>query len=203
MTMEGLTLAGRGMAYEAAFFLDKAKMGDKAAQARVDLMTPVVKSWCTDNAVEVASLGVQIHGGMGFIEETGAALYYRDARILPIYEGTNGIQANDLVFRKILRDNGDALTSWIADMKSLTTFDKILKAISMLEKANVALGQKAKSPDDVAIIAVPYLNLLGVVAGSVILHRIAKANPEKEAVLEFYCAQILPRVYGFAEIVGV
>lgn len=201
LTMKSLTMAGRGLAYEAAFYLDKAKAGDKAAQARVDIMTPVVKSWCTDNSVEVASLGVQIHGGMGFVEETGAAQYYRDARILPIYEGTNGIQANDLVFRKILRDNGEALKSWIADLKTHATAEKLVKAISVLEGASVALVQKAKSPDDVAMVAVPYLNLLGVVAGGVMLERIAKADEENVAILEFYCAHVLPRAYGLAEMV--
>lgn len=201
MTMESLTMAGRGLAYEAAFFLDNAKSGDKAAQARVDIMTPVVKAWCTDHSVEVASLGVQVHGGMGFIEETGAAQYYRDARILPIYEGTNGIQANDLMFRKTLRDEGAALKSWIDDMKSFATSAKTAKAIAMLEKASGTIAEKAKYPDDVALIAVPYLNLLGYVAGAVMLERIAKADPAKTEIAEFYAAHVLPRIYGLAEIV--
>lgn len=202
MTMKSLTMAGRGLAYEAAFYLDQAKAGDKSAQARVDLMTPVVKSWCTDNSVEVASLGVQVHGGMGFVEETGAAQYYRDARILPIYEGTNGIQANDLLFRKILRDQGEALKLWIADMKAMSTADKIVKAISVLEKSSAVLAGKSKNPDDVALVAVPYLNLLGYVAGGVMLERIAKADPSKVPVADFYAAHVLPRIYGLAEIVA-
>ena len=201
MTMESLTMAGRGLAYEAAFFLDNAKSGDKAAQARVDIMTPVVKAWCTDHSVEVASLGVQVHGGMGFIEETGAAQYYRDARILPIYEGTNGIQANDLMFRKTLRDEGAALKSWIDDMKSFATSAKTAKAIAVLEEASGTIAEKAKHPDDVALIAVPYLNLLGYVAGAVMLERIAKADPAKTEIAEFYAAHVLPRIYGLAEIV--
>ena len=201
MTMESLTMAGRGLAYEAAFFLDNAKSEDKAAQARVDIMTPVVKAWCTDHSVEVASLGVQVHGGMGFIEETGAAQYYRDARILPIYEGTNGIQANDLMFRKTLRDEGAALKSWIDDMKSFATSAKTAKAIAVLEKASGTIAEKAKYPDDVALISVPYLNLLGYVAGAVMLERIAKADPAKTEIAEFYAAHVLPRIYGLAEIV--
>ena len=200
-TMESLTMAGRAMAYEAAFYLDKAKAGDKAAQARVDVMTPVVKSWCTDHSVEVASLGVQIHGGMGFVEETGAAQYYRDARILPIYEGTNGIQANDLMFRKILRDNGDALKSWIADMTSCVSNEKMKKAIATLEESTQAIAHKAKNPDEVAMIAVPYLNLLGYVAGGVMLERIAKADESKTSIFNFYTAQVLPRIYGLAAII--
>lgn len=201
LTMKSLTMAGRGLAYEAAFYLDKAKTGDKAAQVRVDIMTPVVKSWCTDNSVEVASLGVQVHGGMGFVEETGAAQYYRDARILPIYEGTNGIQANDLLFRKILRDNGDALKSWIVDLKTFASNDKTTKAISVLETASGVIAHKAKNLDDIALIAVPYLNLLGLVAGGVMLERIAGADPSKAEVTEFYAAHVLPRIYGLAEII--
>lgn len=201
LTMKSLTMAGRGLAYEAAFYLDQAKAGDKAAQARVDIMTPVVKSWCTDNSVEVASLGVQVHGGMGFVEETGAAQYYRDARILPIYEGTNGIQANDLLFRKILRDNGEALKAWIADMKSFASSDKTIKAITVLEASSGVIATKAKNPDEIAMIAVPYLNLLGFVAGGVMLERIAKADPSKINVTEFYATHVLPRIYGLAKII--
>ncbi len=83
LTMKSLTMAGRAMAYEAALNLDKARAGDVHAQTNVDFITPIVKSWCTDMACEVTSIGVQIHGGMGSVEETGAAQYYRDARILP------------------------------------------------------------------------------------------------------------------------
>ena len=109
LTMESLTMAGRALTYEAAIAL-----GNDTDKPFVDLLTPIVKSYCTDMAVEVASLGVQIHGGMGFVEETGAAQYYRDARILPIYEGTNGIQALDLAFRKIIRDNGVTVGQYMA-----------------------------------------------------------------------------------------
>jgi hypothetical protein len=126
------------------FYLDRAKLGDKVAQARVDIMTPVVKSWCTDNAVEVASLGVQVHGGMGFVEETGAAQYYRDARILPIYEGTNGIQANDLLFRKVLRDKGEALHAWKSDMIGHTKNPALQQAIQVLENATQAILKKIR-----------------------------------------------------------
>jgi len=201
LTMESLTMAGRGMAYEAAYYLDKSKAGDKVAQARVDIMTPVVKSWCTDNAVEVASIGVQIYGGMGFVEETGAAQYYRDARILPIYEGTNGIQANDLIFRKVLRDKGEALKAWVSDMKADGMNDKIIKAISVLEDSTKGVFDISKNPDDVAIIAVPYLNLIGTVAGAVMLERIAKVDETKRPVAEFYNSHILPKIYGLNKII--
>src|SRR5437762_2046320 len=88
------------------------------AQRRADLLIPVVKAWCTDLGVEVASTGIQVHGGMGYIEETGAAQYWRDARLAPIYEGTNGIQANDLVGRKLGRDRGEAARELIAEMRA-------------------------------------------------------------------------------------
>lgn len=202
MTMQALTMAGRGMAYEAAYYLDKSKMGDKAAQARVDVMTPVVKSWCTDNAVEVASLGVQIHGGMGFVEETGAAQYYRDARILPIYEGTNGIQANDLIFRKVLRDKGEALHAWKSDMIGHTKTTAYQKAIQILENATQTILKKSSHADDVAMIAVPYLNLLGTVAGGVMLERISEADTDKKIISDFYTKHILPRIYGLNEIIS-
>jgi 3-(methylthio)propanoyl-CoA dehydrogenase len=200
-TMESLTMAGRGLAYEAAYYLDQAKSGDKAAQARVDIMTPVVKAWCTDNAVQVASLGVQIHGGMGFVEETGAAQYYRDARILPIYEGTNGIQANDLVFRKVIRDKGDAVRAWTHDMIRSTKTSEIQKSIQVLENATQAILKKSEVPDEVAMIAVPYLHLLGTIAGAVMMERIMRADPEQKDIFQFYIKQILPTIYGLEEII--
>ena len=111
MLMKALTEAQRALTYAAVSSMDvlhasEDKNEQQHHQARVDLLTPIVKGWCTEVAQEVASLGVQVHGGMGFIEETGAAQYFRDARILPIYEGTNGIQALDLIGRKFLRDRG-------------------------------------------------------------------------------------------------
>lgn len=196
LTMESLTLAGRGLAYEAAIFLDKAKMNDPASQRRVDLMTPVVKAWCTDNAVEVASLGVQVHGGMGFIEETGVAQYYRDARILPIYEGTNGIQANDLVFRKVIKDGGSALSSWIQDMKRSAASSATRTGIEVLERAMNIILEKANVPDDAAWVAMPFLNLVGYVAAGVMLERIAEKDRTKTRISAFYNRHLLPRIYG-------
>src|SRR5690606_10818737 len=111
LTMQALTEAGRAIALCAAAQVDHSKgAADDAERARrkatYEFLVPIVKAFCTESAVEVTSLGVQVHGGMGYIEETGAAQYYRDARILPIYEGTTAIQANDFVGRKILRDGG-------------------------------------------------------------------------------------------------
>jgi hypothetical protein len=108
--------AMRGLCYRAAALIDAASSGHGGADQRVSLLTPIVKGWCTEVAQEIASLGVQVHGGVGYIEETGAAQVLRDARITTIYEGTTGIQANDLVGRKILRDGGQALRALLDDI---------------------------------------------------------------------------------------
>jgi alkylation response protein AidB-like acyl-CoA dehydrogenase len=118
LRMNALTQGARALYYYAAGQIDRAHWGDNQAAARVDLLTPLVKSYCTDVGCEVASLGIQVHGGMGFIEETGAAQHYRDARILPIYEGTNGIQAADLVGRKLAGDRGIALRALLAEIRA-------------------------------------------------------------------------------------
>jgi 3-(methylthio)propanoyl-CoA dehydrogenase len=109
LRMRALTEGGRALLYHAAGQVDRGTLGDAQAQARTELLVPLVKAWCTDIGVEVASLGIQIHGGMGFVEETGAAQYLRDARIAPIYEGTNGIQAADFVTRKLGMEGGGVL----------------------------------------------------------------------------------------------
>jgi alkylation response protein AidB-like acyl-CoA dehydrogenase len=144
LTMKASNEAMRAMAYMNAAHLDHAENAtDEASraghQARVDLLTPVVKGWLTENAQELTSLGIQVHGGMGYVEETGAAQHYRDARILTIYEGTTGIQAADLVGRKILRDGGAAFTSLLDEMAE---FDAELAAagaeLSTIHAAHVA-----------------------------------------------------------------
>ncbi len=200
-TMDALTQAGRAMTLEAAMLLDKANAGDAEAKALMELMTPVVKSWCTDNAMEVTSLGVQVHGGMGFVEETGAAQYMRDARILPIYEGTNGIQAMDLVFRKIMRDDGATLNTWIAaheDFEGIKLVKQSLAVMGKMDQANASW------------VATPFLNLLGVVMGHIALQKqmvvIDKHdNPnfiaQKKNVAEFYKKNILPRALTYSAIV--
>src|SRR5262249_307965 len=108
-------------------------------QALTDLMIPIVKAWCTDQGVRVASLGVQVHGGVGFIEETGAAQYFRDSRIAPIYEGTNGIQAMDLLGRKLLRDGGQAMQALLRDISASLpelggSGDSLAKGVKTLEQ---------------------------------------------------------------------
>ncbi|MEI6984773.1 MAG: acyl-CoA dehydrogenase [Rhodospirillaceae bacterium] len=229
LTMKALTEAGRILAYEAGAGLDIAKCHPDAtvrasAQLRVDLLTPVVKAWCTDLGCEVASIGIQVHGGMGYIEETGAAQHYRDARIAPIYEGTNGIQANDLLFRKLGRDNGAAVAEFLLDIKvlAITIADsdnealaaigrRLMAGIIVLEQATRWLLETIK-PDPVAAAtgAVHYLRMFGLVAGGAMLARAAAAAVEdmsqpgadanflkgKILTARFYADQILPQSAG-------
>lgn len=118
MTMRAKVEAGRVLAIATGYMADKARMkNDVRAHVRLNLYTPLVKAWLTDMSNEVTSLGIQVCGGMGYIEETGMAQYYRDARVLAIYEGTNGIQANDLVFRKLARDSGGAMFDVCDELK--------------------------------------------------------------------------------------
>jgi len=160
-------MAGRALTYSAAMALDKANAGDTQAQERVDLLTPLVKAWCTDMSVEVASTGIQVFGGMGFIEETGAAQYYRDARILPIYEGTNGIQALDLMFRKVLRDEGAAAFAYIEEMAEILEKEHV----DALKEATVRISEIAKEQgmDAISYYATPYLKGFAGMACGVML----------------------------------
>ncbi|RDC61134.1 3-methylmercaptopropionyl-CoA dehydrogenase [Alteripontixanthobacter maritimus] len=116
LRMKALTEATRALLYYTSGQVDRGTLGDAAAKARADVLVPMLKAWGTDIGIEVASLGVQVHGGMGFVEETGAAQHYRDARIAPIYEGTNGIQAADLVTRKLGLENGEVFAALMADI---------------------------------------------------------------------------------------
>ena len=177
--------AGRAICYHAAVEADLGEHTDDAdekawAKRREDLMIPIAKAWCTDMGVDVASMGVQVHGGMGFIEETGAAQHLRDARIAPIYEGTNGIQAIDLVGRKLARDGGTAMGELIEDVRQtiedcitssnpeLPVLAEALKpACDALEEAT-AFMLKASDADRLAG-ATAYLELAGDVTGGWLL----------------------------------
>ena len=224
LTMCCLTEAGRALTYEAALALDLARAGDIAFQAKVNLLTPVVKAWCTDLAQEVASLGVQIHGGMGFVEETGAAQFFRDARILPIYEGTNGIQAADLAFRKVLMDDGVAAKSYFEEVEAvaakLEAFEDIkaplIQALEALKEATGWIVENGKdNPEAVAASSSPYLKAFGIVAGGAMMARAALAAQEltgkgegnesflthKILMARFYATHILPHAAACAQTV--
>jgi hypothetical protein len=189
--MRARTEAARALAYYAAGAIDRARRHPDAAerarqQSLADLLIPIVKAWCTDTGVEVASEGVQIHGGMGFIEETGAAQHYRDARILPIYEGTNGIQANDLVGRKLGRDGGEAARALLASLREEAPalgLPELGPALDAVEAATDHLvGVLGKDPAATAAAAVPYLRLFGTTLGAALLGRAAAAARKADGV---------------------
>jgi 3-(methylthio)propanoyl-CoA dehydrogenase len=187
----------RALAYYAASMIDRGRRDPDAekrseAQRRADLLIPVVKAWCTDLAVAVASTGIQVHGGMGYVEEAGAAQYLRDARIGPIYEGTNGIQANDLVGRKLSCDEGAAARALIEDVRKTVAamerrqpaaFTSIAgaldQAIATLEAATAHLIEA--EPARAAAGSVPYLTLLGTVSAGWLMAREALAADDRVA----------------------
>ncbi len=225
MSMKAQTEAMRAIATLASAHLDKALLhpdkGERArSQALFDLLTPVVKGWCTEQSIEIASLGVQVHGGMGFVEETGAAQYLRDARITSIYEGTTGIQANDLVGRKVAYEKGATIKEVIGQMRA---FADELKAVShpglvvihkSLSEGIDALGAAtdwllATYPSNMKAAsagAVPFLKLFGTVAGGWQMARaalIAKSRLDegtddydfyraKLGTARFYAEHVLP-----------
>ena len=219
MEMKAQIEAMRAVGYIGASHLDRAARGDGAArsQARADLMTPIIKGWITETGQQIASLALQVFGGAGFVEETGAAQHYRDARITTIYEGTTGIQATDLVGRKILRDGGVAIRAWIGEMRDL---EKDVEArlpdqseayragVDRLESGVDWLFANAGNDFSAAgAAAVNMLMLCGVVAGAhamtqsalVAAERLKAADEDasflaaKIVTARFYNAHILPR----------
>jgi acyl-CoA dehydrogenase len=198
LEMRAKTVAARGLCLQVAEAIDRShrapdEAARKRAQERASLLTPVAKAFSTDIANEVASLGVQVHGGIGYIEETGAAQHMRDARIAAIYEGTNGIQALDLVMRKVPLDEGRVVTDYIAELR--TRLDKIAwensglqPLVDRLEPCVEALDRAtgwmhnaiAHEPADAAAGATPYLRLFALAAGGVALAREAAAQATSE-----------------------
>jgi 3-(methylthio)propanoyl-CoA dehydrogenase len=234
MVMRASTEAMRAVGYVTAAAIDNARHAPEPAvrakhQAFVDLMIPVVKGWCTETAQEVTYLGVQVHGGMGFIEETGAAQYYRDARIITIYEGTTGIQANDLVGRKTARDAGATANLVAAQIDRVAAHlashaDPSLNAIGLRLAAATAalqnaidwmLASFATNPRVAYAGSVPYLKLWGVVAGGWQMGRAAKVASDKlargegdaaflrakVATARFYAESLLPLADAHAQAV--
>ena len=190
MSMRAQIEAMRALGYYTAAGIDGAlKQPDKAAgrkiQDRVDLLIPIVKAWFTDLGNEIASTGVQIHGGMGFIEDTGAAQHLRDARILPIYEGTNGIQARDLVGRKVAKDGGETMLALVAEMRATAEemkaapgddieaiYTGLVAAADALEDATKWVAQSVKTELVSALAgSVPFLRLAGTALGGWLLAR--------------------------------
>jgi alkylation response protein AidB-like acyl-CoA dehydrogenase len=222
LTMRALTAAGRAICYSCAMASDLAHAKGKTAadsQARADLLTPVAKAFSTDIGFEVASLGVQVHGGMGYIEETGAAQILRDARIPPIYEGTNGIQAIDLVTRKLPMRDGAVMRAYIDELSEIAERARVenrpdfgrmgARIMSALDDLRATtdhlLGLLAKGKTAEALAgATPYLRLFGLAAGGAYLAKGALASigdsaPQSAmriALARFMAEQLLPDTAG-------
>jgi alkylation response protein AidB-like acyl-CoA dehydrogenase len=209
MSMRARIEAMRALAYVTAAAQDHAhnnpdEAARKQGQAFADLMIPVVKGWSTESAIDIASLGVQVHGGMGFIEETGAAQHLRDARITTIYEGTTAIQANDLIGRKIAREKGVTIKGIIAEMRAAATLlDGDLAGIGVRQSAAVDALERAvfwivdnfsSDPKAAHVGAVPFLHLLGIVAGGWQMGRaavIARAKAALDDSDPFWAAKLV------------
>ncbi|MGQ9369535.1 acyl-CoA dehydrogenase [Azospirillum sp. ST 5-10] len=189
LTMRALTAAGRAIAYVTAEAIDRAEHGgDAAAQERADLLTPVAKAFCTDAGIEAASLNIQVHGGMGYVEETGAAQLYRDVRVTAIYEGTNGVQAVDLATRKLPRRGGEPVRALIAEWRAVVadlvqadppdagaTAPRLAEAFDALADTTAWLLAEGRAQADVLAGATPYLRLFALAAGGALLARGALA----------------------------
>ena len=190
--MRAVTLAGRLLALEAAAALDRYHLlNDDAAETRLALLIPIVKAWCSDRGVDVASLGIQVHGGMGFVEDSGAAQVLRDARIAPIYEGTNGIQAIDLLVRKLAKDGGAAMRALLAEIRAEPRL--AAAADQLAEATDTMLALQARAPEAAQSLAVAYLQAAGWTLGGWMLVRAAQAAPDREGLAAFYLARLLPR----------
>jgi hypothetical protein len=217
LLMRSQTEAMRALAYATASQLDKLH----AAELRLSLLTPVVKGWNTETAQEVTSLGVQIHGGMGYVEETGAAQHMRDARILPIYEGTTGIQALDFAGRKVLGDEGREVGLLIGELRgACDAMEKddalqsvgrdVRQGLEQLEQGVAWLRDNAtENPAAIGTASVNLLMLAGVVLGGAYLAKATLAlrsdgesvdasfADTKLATTRFYCTHVLPRAHGY------
>jgi 3-(methylthio)propanoyl-CoA dehydrogenase len=232
LTMKATTEAMRALALYTAFQFDLAahvsdEPAARAAQARAELLIPIVKGWCTETGIEIASLGVQVHGGMGYVEETGAAQYYRDSRITTIYEGTTGIQSNDLIGRKMGRDRGAAISALILDaVRELEALDatdaevgeirkSALEAVALLrDSAQSVLKALAADPAPAFAVSVPLLRMCGIVLGGWLMARAGAVASAKLAAggdreflegklrtARFYADHVLPQAHALARIV--
>ena len=229
LTMKAYIEAMRALLYTNAVSIDLARHHDSPAerQARqelTDLLTPISNAWCTDLGVELTSIGLQVHGGMGYVEETGVAQYLRDSRIAPIYEGTNGIQAIDLVTRKVPMRDGAVVTGLLAAMDALGAELEaagpplagirvaLASGVTALREATAwMLSSGREEPNGALAGATPYLRLFGLVLGGWLMARSALAASrmlssaggagtsflhEKISTAHFYCQQLLPQASG-------
>ena len=226
-TMKSEIEAMRALAIYGAFALDMTKSDESEYwETKSSLMIPIIKGWLTERSLEITSNAIQIHGGMGFIEETGIAQHYRDARILPIYEGTTAIQANDLVFRKTLRDNGKSILELIDEIKTDTEasassdrlkelckkMDSSIDSAKKVVEHIVSTSNNKKRP---AVSSVNYLMMLGYIFGGWMMIKTAKKSLElkdkgeidnefldaKIATSSIYVSSILPKIDSLASII--
>ncbi len=228
LTMKAYSQAMRALLYFTAAETDFASHAEdpdrmKLAEGRVAVLTPIVKAWCTDVGVEMASLGIQVHGGMGYVEETGAAQHLRDSRIAPIYEGTNGIQAIDLVTRKLPLENGKVVIDMIGVMggvldemephAELDQFRGQLESaiVGLSESSSWLLERLSENVDDALAGATPFLQMFGIVMGGWLMAQSAVAAltsveqsefmKDKVTTARFYGENILPITAGLAPII--
>jgi hypothetical protein len=201
LRMKAQTQAARALVYYAAGQVDRATLGDAAAKGRLELVTPLAKAHATDIGNEVASIGIQVHGGMGYIEETGAARFFRDARITPIYEGTNGIQAADLVGRKLGLENGAVFGALIADIRADAKAAGLVELVEACDAAGRRLA--TADADDKLAASYPFLTMLSVATCGWLMEREAAAATGdddfatmKRASARFYLEQIVPEALG-------
>jgi len=205
LRMRSLTEAMRGLLYYTAGQVDQGDIGNEAARLRAEVLVPMLKAWATDTGIEVASLGVQVHGGMGFVEETGAAQHYRDARIAPIYEGTTGIQAADLVTRKLGLQDGEVLQALFADIARDAADEPNLKALAGECAAIAKWMREDASLDDRLAGSVPFTAMCAVaVSGWCLLRQhqalggsedAAQADA-KRVTMRFFLDHIVPEATG-------
>jgi hypothetical protein len=227
LTMRALVHAARGICHLTAVAIDlshhaASEEERRQAEERAALLTPVAKAFSTDIGDEVASLGVQVHGGMGYIEETGAAQYFRDSRIAAIYEGTNGVQAIDLALRKLPLGGGAAIAREIADMKAIqaqvatsggagfgATASRLGEALAAFEQATRFMSAERTEQGDTLAGATPYLRLFGLVRGGACLAKaglaaesLAKSGDSSElgriALARFFAEKIMTAAPGLA-----
>jgi len=200
LRMRALTMAARALTYYAFGQADREALGDRDAGLRADVLTPMVKAWCTDVGCEVASLGVQVHGGMGYVEETGAAQHLRDARIAPIYEGTNGIQAADFVIRKIGLDGGAALDLLLADIRAEAA-DVRLIALADAVEVLVATARGAE-PNDRLAGSYALTTIMAVLTAGWLMERLGRVaeveriSAGRRSAIAYFLSVVVPESLG-------
>ena len=206
---KALTQAARALLYYASSSVDRATLGIEGAKSRAEILTPLIKGYGTDIGNEVASIGVQVHGGMGFIEETGAGQHFRDARIAPIYEGTNGIQAADLVGRKLGLDGGEAMQQFIAEIRAEAEDGSSLMALAQAcEEIRQWMASGDASIDDRLAGSYPFMTMLATATCGMLMqkqHRIASAEladgddaflKAKLVTTRYYLDHLVPEALG-------